>query len=172
MTPAVVLGIGANLGDRLGALRGAVAGLGAAAGRVTAVSPVYETDPVGGPVQPSFLNAVVLLATALSPDAVLAVAQSLESAAGRVRHERWGPRPLDVDLVDYAGVSSENPRLTLPHPRAATRAFVLVPWLDVDPHATLGGRSVTSLVNALDVTGVRRRDDLALVAPVDPAQVP
>lgn len=128
------LGIGSNLGDRLAYLQLAVDRL-AAADRVTvvAVSPVYETDPVGGPVQDDFLNAVVAVDTTLAPADLLAVAQGAEAAAERVRTERWGPRTLDVDVLLFDDVVSDDPVLTIPHPRMAERAFVLAPLHDVAP---------------------------------------
>jgi len=143
MTRAV-LSLGSNLGDRAAHLRGAVAGLGDA---VLAVSPVHETPPWGDPDQPSYLNAVVLV-RAPDVDAYgwLARARALEQAAGRVRdpERRFGPRTLDVDVIavwteDGAPVLSADPELTLPHPRAHLRAFVLEPWLEVDPDAELPG---------------------------------
>ncbi|BBX75907.1 2-amino-4-hydroxy-6-hydroxymethyldihydropteridine diphosphokinase [Mycobacterium shinjukuense] len=140
---SVVLSIGSNLGDRLASLRSVVVGLG---GTVRAVSPVYETDPWGGVRQGPFLNAV-LIADDPARDAAawLRRAQALERAAGRVRDRRWGPRTLDVDLITChrtgpggpAEVICRSSSLTLPHPRAHRRAFVLVPWLDVDPGAEL-----------------------------------
>ena len=159
-----VLSLGANLGDRLAALQ---RGLDELAAYVTfrAVSPVYETAPVGGVEQPDFLNAVAVGDTALSPHDLVAAGQRAERAAGRVPGERWGPRVLDVDLVAYDAVVSDDPGATLPHPRAHERAFVLRPWLDVDPDAALPGRGlVRDLLR--DATGeVRRRDDLTLRAP-------
>ncbi|MDQ1712168.1 MAG: dihydroneopterin aldolase / 2-amino-4-hydroxy-6-hydroxymethyldihydropteridine diphosphokinase [Frankiaceae bacterium] len=158
-----MLSLGANLGDRLAALRTAVALL---AGSVTvdAVSPVYETAPVGGPDQPDYLNAVVLVTTSLPPPALLALAHAVESAAGRERAERWGPRTLDVDVIAYDDLVSDEPALTLPHPRAHERAFVLRPWLDVDPAAALPGRGPVAALLAAAGGEVRRRDDLAVPA--------
>jgi 2-amino-4-hydroxy-6-hydroxymethyldihydropteridine diphosphokinase len=165
------LSIGSNLGDRLVLLQSVVDGLGDA---VRNVSPVYETDAWGGVEQGPFLNAVVLADDdALDCHAWLRRGQELENAAGRVREERWGPRTLDVDLVTChdgtAEVRSDDAVLTLPHPFAHERAFVLVPWLAMDPAAslTVGGqaRSVVDLLDALDPAerdGVRPTD-LALV---------
>ena len=128
------LGIGSNLGDRLAYLQLAVDHLAGEPGvRVTAVSPVYETDPVGGPVQDDFLNAVVAVDTDLDPDALLAACAGAETAARRVRDVRWGPRTLDVDVLWIDGYSSADPVLTVPHPRMAERAFVLAPLHDLDP---------------------------------------
>ena len=168
-----VVALGANLGDRRSALQGAVYALAATAGtRALAVSPVFETPalvlPGAGP-QPDYLNAVVLIETALDPAALLARAHAIEAAYLRERAERWGPRTLDVDLVTVDGVASDDPALTLPHPRAAERAFVLAPWAAVDPAAQLpGAGGVAALLAALpqgERDGVRRREDLALVLP-------
>jgi 2-amino-4-hydroxy-6-hydroxymethyldihydropteridine diphosphokinase len=131
------LGIGSNLGDRLGHLERAVVGLAASAGvAVVAVSPVYETAPVGGPPQPDYLNAVVGLDTDTSPRRLLDLAQRLESAAGRVRGERWGPRTLDVDVLLVGDETVHEPDLEVPHPRLRERGFVLAPLHDLDPDLT------------------------------------
>ena len=128
------LGIGTNLGDRLAFLQGAVDGLAATPGIVVAgVSHVYETDPVGGPEQPDFLNAVVGVDTTLDPHELLAACQRLEQAAHRIRQEHWGPRTLDVDVLLFGQAQVDTPDLVVPHPRAAVRAFVLVPLADLDP---------------------------------------
>jgi 2-amino-4-hydroxy-6-hydroxymethyldihydropteridine diphosphokinase len=128
------LGIGTNLGDRLAFLQDAVDGLAATPGvTVSAVSPVYETDPVGGPEQPDFFNAVVGVDTTLTPHELLAECQRLEQEAHRVRKEHWGPRTLDVDVLLYGDERIDTPDLVVPHPRAAERAFVLVPLADLDP---------------------------------------
>jgi 2-amino-4-hydroxy-6-hydroxymethyldihydropteridine diphosphokinase len=125
------LGLGSNVGDRLGFLRGAVESLGTS---VVGVSPVYETDPVGGPVdQGPYLNIVVELRTDLAPRELLAVAQRLESGAGRVRDVRWGPRTLDVDVLLMDGVQLDTDELTVPHPRMWERRFVLAPLADLAP---------------------------------------
>ena len=104
-----------------------------------AVSPVYETAPVGGPAQPDYLNAVLVAATSLPARAVLDRGQAAEAARRRVRGQRWGPRTLDVDVIVYGDAVSDDPELTLPHPRAHERAFVLAPWHDVDPGAVIPG---------------------------------
>ncbi|MFJ6196069.1 2-amino-4-hydroxy-6-hydroxymethyldihydropteridine diphosphokinase [Micromonospora sp. NPDC092111] len=158
MTRAV-LSIGSNLGDRLDHLRAAVAGLGDA---VLVVSGVYETPPWGDADQPAYLNAAVMVADpAATPRDWLARAHAAERTAGRVRDpgRRFGPRTLDVDVVavwDDAGqpVLSEDPELTLPHPRAHLRAFVLRPWIDIEPHGRLPGHGwLTDLLNAEPVAG-------------------
>ncbi|MFL6073042.1 MAG: 2-amino-4-hydroxy-6-hydroxymethyldihydropteridine diphosphokinase [Mycobacteriales bacterium] len=164
MTTAV-LSIGSNLGDRLAHLRAAVAGLGPA---VVAVSPVYETAPWGPVAQDDYLNIVVLARDpAAGPRDWLARAQALEAARGRTREVRWGPRTLDVDVVDVDGMTSDDPELTLPHPRAGERAFVLVPWRDVDADAVLAGHGrvaeLAAAAERADPSAVRRRDDLRLV---------
>ena len=124
---------------------------------------------MGGPDQPDYLNAVAVGMTRLSPTTVLARLHDIEADAGRVRDVRWGPRTLDLDLLQYgdptAGtdVVSDLPRLTLPHPRAHTRAFVLVPWFDADQDATLRvdgvPRRVEDLLTRIDTGGVRPADD-------------
>ena len=162
MTRAV-LSIGSNIGDSVAHLQSVVDGLGSA---VVAVSPVYSTAPWGGVEQQDFYNAVVVVD---DPEADAAEwlrrSQALAEAADRVREQRWGPRSLDVDVVDCEGVVSSDPVLTLPHPRAHLRAFVLVPWLDVEPDATLivDGQKlpVAQILDGLDRTereGVRTTD--------------
>ena len=139
-----MLSVGSNLGDRLGTLQGCVQAIGGLADTdVLAISPVYETAPVGGPAQPDYLNAVLIVATALGPRALLAATQRIEADFGRVRlpgAERFGPRTLDIDIISYDEEISDDPVLTLPHPRAHERAFVLAPWHDLDPAASLPGR--------------------------------
>ncbi len=135
MRAAVALG--SNLGDRLGHLRRAVDAL-EAVGRVEAVSALYETEPVGGPEQGPYLNAVVLLDTDLEPRDLLAELHRIEAEAGRTREVRWGPRTLDLDLVVYEGRVVDSDDLAVPHPRAAERRFVLAPLVDVWPDAPLG----------------------------------
>jgi 2-amino-4-hydroxy-6-hydroxymethyldihydropteridine diphosphokinase len=130
----VYLGLGSNLGERLRYLQGAVDALVAAAGvTVVAVSRVYETDPVGGPEQGRYLNAVVGLDTALTPRELLTLAQRLETEARRVRADRWGPRTLDVDVLLVGDAVNSEPDLVVPHPRVWERGFVLAPLHDVAP---------------------------------------
>jgi 2-amino-4-hydroxy-6-hydroxymethyldihydropteridine diphosphokinase len=157
MRSRVVLSIGANLGDRLGTLQGCVQAIARLPDSdVLAISPVYETAPVGGPAQPDYLNAVLIIATGLSPRDLLEAAHRIEADFGRVRTERFGPRTLDIDIIDYAGQVSADPVLTLPHPRAYERAFVLAPWHDIDPAAELPGHGpVAGLLGALDQADVR-----------------
>ena len=162
-----VLALGSNLGARQQELQRAVDQLAATPGlRVTAVSPVYETDPVGGPDQPDYLNAVVLAETDLPAGDLLRRAHAIEAAARRTREVRWGPRTLDVDIIAYGDEVSADPALTLPHPRARERAFVLAPWRDADPDAELPGYGpVAALLAAVGGQGVRRRDDITLRRP-------
>jgi 2-amino-4-hydroxy-6-hydroxymethyldihydropteridine diphosphokinase len=134
----VVLAVGANLGDRRAALQAALDALGGYEGvRLVAVSSVIETAPVGGPEQPDYLNAVLLVDTVLAPLELLAACQQIENDLGRRRVERWGPRTLDIDLISYRDLVASSSQLEVPHPRAAERAFVLAPWLELDPEAVL-----------------------------------
>jgi 2-amino-4-hydroxy-6-hydroxymethyldihydropteridine diphosphokinase len=151
----VALGLGSNVGDRVGYLRAAIEHLRSSADlEVIAVSPFAETRPVGGPEQPDFINAVVVIETALSPGDVLALAQSCERYAERVRTERWGPRTLDVDVLAYDGVVQVDEQLTLPHPRAVERAFVLLPWAAIAPDFVVEGRTVAQWAAAVEDDGV------------------
>ena len=150
-----VLSIGSNLGDRLAHLQSVVDGMAALGSRIVAVSPVYETDAWGGVDQGAFLNAVLIVDDpACDGHGWLRRGQQLESAAERVREVHWGPRTLDVDIVScYDGsteLRSAEPELTLPHPFAHQRAFVLVPWLAADAGAELSGTSVAELLARLD----------------------
>ncbi|OHF36320.1 2-amino-4-hydroxy-6-hydroxymethyldihydropteridine diphosphokinase [Corynebacterium sp. HMSC074A01] len=129
---------------------------------LVAASSLYATAPWGKTDQPDFLNQSLLIDAPLSPSQLLTECQALEAAANRVRIERWGPRTLDVDIVDIEGFTSDDPVLTVPHPRAHLRAFVLAPWLELDPDATLGGERVADLLAGLDAEereGVRRLED-------------
>ena len=166
MTRAV-LSLGANLGDRAGALRAALTAL--KDDGLVARSTLYETPPWGPVEQSPYLNAIAIVRGPRDAAGWLARAHELEQAAGRTRDVRFGPRTLDVDVVtvtedDGTPVVSEDPALTLPHPRAHERAFVLVPWLALDPRADLPGRGrVSDLVAALppgDVAAVKRWDHL------------
>lgn len=125
----VFVSVGSNIGDRRAYLQEAVDSLPG----LVAVSPVYETDPVGGPNQGAFLNIVCELDTDLEPSALLGVCHRIESGAGRVRGERWGPRTLDVDILWVEGVTMDTQQLTIPHPRWRERRFVLAPLRDLAP---------------------------------------
>jgi 2-amino-4-hydroxy-6-hydroxymethyldihydropteridine diphosphokinase len=133
-TLRVVIGLGSNVGDRLATLRGAVSEI-ATLGSIESVSAMYETAPVGGPDQPDYLNAAVVLRTALEPDPLLDRLQRIEKAAGRERTVPWGPRTLDLDVLWIEGRRCDAPRLRVPHPRLCERAFALRPLLDVAPDA-------------------------------------
>jgi dihydroneopterin aldolase/2-amino-4-hydroxy-6-hydroxymethyldihydropteridine diphosphokinase len=156
----VVLAIGANLDDPQTTLRQAVVDLDGHPGlEVVDVSPLARTAAVGGPEQPDYLNAVVLARTTLSARGLLHACQAVENAHGRVREERWGPRTLDVDVVAYGALVAADDELEVPHPRAHERAFVLVPWTEVQPDAVLpglGGGPVARLAEtAPDRAGIR-----------------
>lgn len=129
-----VVGLGSNLGDRLGALREARAAL-ERCGALRASSSVWETAPVGGPPQGPFLNAALALDTPMSAVELLDAALAIELRLGRTRELRWGPRTIDLDLLWIDGLTVESPRLTVPHPRLHERAFAVVPLLEVAPDA-------------------------------------
>ena len=154
-----VLALGTNLGDRQAHLARALELLSAAPGlQIAWAGPVVETDPVGGPDgQGAFLNTAIGVETTLGPFDLLAVAQRLERDARRERGERWGPRTLDVDVITYGEHRSEDPELTLPHPRAHRRAFVLAPWHAATPGAQLPGHGSIEelLARAEDRDGLR-----------------
>ena len=143
----VFLGLGANLGDRLANLKQAVGLLNERPGiEVLRSSRVYETEPEGGPPQPKFLNAVIEVDTRLQPRKLLEACRSVEDALGRVRHERWGPRPIDIDILIYGKREIEEPDLVIPHPRMHDRGFVLAPLMELNANPQLpGGRSVKGL---------------------------
>lgn len=155
VTPAY-LGLGSNLGDRAKFLSDAIRLLRTLAGvRVTATSPIYNTTPVGVVGQPNYLNLVAGIETDLPPASLLAACQGIENALGRTRDVRWGPRTLDIDILCYGDLVSAEPVLTLPHPRLAERAFVLVPLATLAPELRLGGKTVRELAAAADRAGVR-----------------
>ncbi|MDP9297172.1 MAG: 2-amino-4-hydroxy-6-hydroxymethyldihydropteridine diphosphokinase [Actinomycetota bacterium] len=132
------LGLGSNVGDRLANLQSAVRLLDAEAEiAVIASSRVWETDPVGGPPQPDYLNAVVEVRTALRPDALLAACHRVEAALGRVREAEWGPRTIDVDVLLFDDLSIDVQGLRVPHPRLTERAFVVLPLLELEPDVRL-----------------------------------
>ena len=167
----VVIALGSNLGPSQETLREVVAELHQLPGlEVVDVSPLARTAPVGGPDQPDYLDAVVLGRTTLAPRELLHALQLLEDRHGRERHERWGPRTLDLDIVVYGSVLAVTDDLELPHPRAHQRAFVLQPWAQVDPGAVLpglGGGPVAQLADtAPDRDGVRWMALDWLTAPV------
>jgi 2-amino-4-hydroxy-6-hydroxymethyldihydropteridine diphosphokinase len=163
-----VLALGSNLGERFQTLQGAIDTLFDAPGlEFVKASPVYETDPVGGPSgQKPYLNAIVVAETTLPPRTLLERALGVENAFGRVREERWGARTLDIDLIVVGEHVCDDPELTLPHPRAHERAFVLEPWFRADPEGVVPGKGrVAELLAGIDRQGVRLRDDLKLQRP-------
>lgn len=151
-----VLALGSNLGESRDTLSRAVAELADHPGvRLQAVSPVVRTRPVGGPEQPDYLNLVISVETDLAPHELLAHCQAVETLHHRTREVRWGPRTLDVDIITYGDTEMADETLTLPHPRAHTRAFVLQPWAWMDPDAVLSGTPVAELAaRAEDLPGL------------------
>ena len=136
-----VLSLGSNLGNSAEILSSAAEALNEVS-EVIALSSFYQTRPVGGPPQPDFINAVIIVETNLEPEELLLVAQAIEGAHGRERNEntvKWGPRFLDIDLIKCDEMLINSPDLTIPHPRAHEREFVLRPWNEIDPAATLPG---------------------------------
>lgn len=148
-----VLSSGSNMGDARAHLQSVVDEF---AGEIVAASSLYATAPWGKTDQPEFLNQSLLVEVETSPRELLARCQELEQRANRVREERWGPRTLDVDIVWIEGYTSDDPELTVPHPRAHLRQFVLAPWLEVDPEAELDGVRIRELLDGLGDQGVRK----------------
>jgi 2-amino-4-hydroxy-6-hydroxymethyldihydropteridine diphosphokinase len=169
-----VLALGGNLGDRLESLQSALDALGDAPGiQPISISPVYETEPFGGPAgepdsldlsdQPSYLNAVAVVGTDLTPYQLLIRTQAIEEALHRVRGDRWAARTIDVDIIVYDNLELRDDDLTVPHSRAHERAFVLRPWYDVEPDAVIPGRGpIAELLAELPKDGVEPRPDLLL----------
>jgi len=131
-----VVALGANLEEPRKAIELAIELLKQSTD-VTAISSLYETAPVGGPQQDNYINAVVILESELPAADLLALLHGIEKSMGRVRQERWGPRVIDLDLIQYGALLSKSEELTLPHPRAHERRFVLEPWQEIDPEAIL-----------------------------------
>lgn len=157
------LGLGSNLGDRADALGWALRRLGEEGVEVQAVSSLYATAPQGVEDQPEFMNAACRVATDLDPPGMLALAKRLEAEAGRVDGPRWGPRPLDIDLLAWDGGTWDAPDLAIPHPRLHERRFALQPLVEVDPHLVLpSGESIADLLAAIpsDEQPVARAGDL------------
>lgn len=157
MTAPAAIGLGSNVGDRETHLREAVGRL-RSLGQVILTSSLYETAPVGGPEQSRYLNAVATLSTELDPRSLLRGLHQIEALAGRTREVRWGPRTLDLDLLVYDAIRIQTTDLTIPHPRAHERAFVLVPLAEVWADADLG------IGNAGDLAATIDRDDVVLIA--------
>lgn len=161
-----VLAIGSNLGDRAARLQGAVSALeDTPEVTVVAISSVYETEPVGAPEgSGSFLNAIVLIDTTLTVHTLLDRALAIEDAFGRERSEPGAPRTLDVDIIVVGDRIANDDTLTLPHPRAHERGFVLVPWLEIDPEGEIPGHGfVADLISGVDTSGVTKREDVEII---------
>jgi 2-amino-4-hydroxy-6-hydroxymethyldihydropteridine diphosphokinase len=150
-----LIALGSNIGDKAATIRNAIEALDRLPGTaVVAKSAIYRTPPWGITDQDWFANAVVAVDTLLSPDEVLDACLAIEAAMGRIRRERWGPRVIDLDLLSHGETIVKSERLTLPHPRIAERAFVLIPLRDVAPEFRLGGKGITAMLSALDATGI------------------
>lgn len=164
----VVFSLGSNQGDSIELLQAAVDRLAETPNLILVdVSPVYLTKPVGNVDQPDFYNIVVVADSTLEPQTLLERAQAIEHAYGRLRDPAnpSGPRTLDIDLIVVGKRVSNSAELVLPHPHAHARAFVLVPWLDIEPRATLPEGRVDDLVATMDTSGVRRLTDVQIVKP-------
>ena len=155
MSERAILALGGNLGDRKASIKAAIKDINALVGvEVIAKSPLYESFAAteDGPDEsaPRYLNGVIEVETTLKPGALLTAVRKIETAHGRVRLERWGSRTLDIDIITYGALIKDGKRLTLPHPRAYQRAFVVVPWAAMDPNARLLGHgSVAALAEDL-----------------------
>lgn len=158
MTVHVTLGLGTNLGDREFNLVSAVRHIQQIADvTICEVSPIYETKPVGTVNQPDFFNIIVTIETTLEPKVLLRALQKIENDHGRVRdpNDQNAARTLDIDIIDFNGITCDEPELMLPHPRAAQRAFVLVPWMSIEPDATLDGKKIVELLPLVETSDVR-----------------
>lgn len=154
----VLLAFGGNLGDPRATIRKALVRLGESGVRIDRSSSFYRTPPWGPVPQPDFVNACAAGETALAPLALLALTQSLERELGRVPAERWGPRAIDIDILDYDGRAIDEPGLVLPHPRMTERAFVLVPLVEIAPDRIIAARPVRDWAANVDRTGIVRLD--------------
>ncbi|MBE6098695.1 MAG: 2-amino-4-hydroxy-6-hydroxymethyldihydropteridine diphosphokinase [Anaerovibrio sp.] len=144
------LSVGSNLGDRAEYIRQAIEYVGASDKiQLKSVSSLYETPPWGNINQPSFLNGAFSLVSTISPQELLGLCQSVEQSLGRVRHEHWGPRTIDIDLLYIDGMRLNTPELVLPHPYMLERAFVLVPLVEIAPDLLIDGLSVKEHLNKL-----------------------
>lgn len=159
MTKAV-LSLGSNQGDRIKNLDIAFENIGKISQtEILAKSKIFETDPIGGPEQESYLNAVVLVETGLVPQILLTALQDIENLAGRTRETKWGPRTLDIDIIDVEGFASDSEQLQVPHPRAKERRFVLQPMAEVSPQWLISGSSVLELLAQVTDQNVREWKD-------------
>lgn len=154
-----LIGLGGNVGDPVGAMSDALRTIERHPEcRVEAVSRLYRTPPWGKIDQDWFFNAAARIGTALDPVALLDLALGIEQANRRVRTERWGPRTLDIDILDYGGRSIVSDRLTIPHPRMTERAFVLLPLADIAPGHRIAGRTVKEWLDEVDSAGIELAD--------------
>jgi 2-amino-4-hydroxy-6-hydroxymethyldihydropteridine diphosphokinase len=154
-----LIALGGNVGEVRAALDRAIARLcDGTEVQLFARSSDYRTPPWGVENQPPFINCAIAVATTLAPQALLARAQAVEAAFGRdrARETRWGPRTLDIDLIDYDNRMSSSPDLTLPHPRALERAFVLLPLAEIAPERRIGGVRITDALKKLDQAGIEK----------------
>ena len=152
--PEVLLGLGGNLGDPVATIGAAFDRLQAGGVRIARRSRRYRTAPWGVADQPDFVNVCVAGETNLSPRALLELIHATEAALGRERRERWGPRPIDIDILTYGNERIDEPGLQIPHPRMSERAFVLVPLLDIAPDYLLAGRPVRDWAATIDRSGI------------------
>jgi 2-amino-4-hydroxy-6-hydroxymethyldihydropteridine diphosphokinase len=153
-----LVAFGGNVGDARATIAAAIEKFSAGPVSLKARSSDYLTPPWGVTDQPPFVNACIAVTTALSPDALLAHARAVETQFGRDREKekRWGPRPLDIDLIAYDDVALDTPDLTLPHPRLFERAFVLVPLAEIAPDRVIAGRTVREALARVDRSGIER----------------
>jgi 2-amino-4-hydroxy-6-hydroxymethyldihydropteridine diphosphokinase len=150
----VLLGLGGNLGDPVAAIDAALARLDAGGVRILRRSGLYRTAPWGVTDQPDFVNLCVAAETSLSPQELLSLIHAIEADLGRERRERWGPRPIDIDILTYGDATLDEPGLTIPHPRLTERAFVLVPLAEIAPGVVIAGKTVREWAEAVDRSGV------------------
>ncbi len=162
--PEVLLGLGGNLGDPVATIGAALRRLEAEGVRITRRSRSYRTAPWGVTDQPDFVNICVAAETDLSPRALLELVQAVETALGRERTIRWGPRMIDIDILAYGDERVDEPDLTIPHPRLTERAFVLVPLLDIAPERVIAGRTVRDWAAAVDRSAVEVFQPTSLTA--------
>jgi 2-amino-4-hydroxy-6-hydroxymethyldihydropteridine diphosphokinase len=153
------LGLGSNIGDKRGAVAEAIARLESGGIRVLQRSSDYRTEPWGLKEQDWFVNACVIIETALSPQALLDLCLVIERAMGRIRELKWGPRIIDIDILAYDEVALDTPTLTLPHPHLFERAFVLVPLAEIAPDLVIGGTRVADAQARLGSEGVTRLEE-------------
>lgn len=156
VTLPFLLSLGSNLGNREATIRSAVAAIAVIPGvtmlRASALVESAALKPNGvDPAAPAYLNAAVSIRTAMAPEELLTALNAIEAALGRIRAERWGDRTIDIDIVSMGALTHSSARLQIPHPRAAERAFVIVPWLQIEPEAALPG---VGRIDAIDLTDV------------------